>query len=92
MEKIHIHTFCDIIDAELIVRRYPNQQDRWTAQIDHSQIKEDMMLISAYGDGTTPREALSAYLDQIRGKLLIIHAFDEKLRREYHVPENICSD
>ena len=85
---ITIQAFSDIINAELVIRRYPNQDNRWTADFDGCEIKGDGVLESAYGDGTTAAAAIAAYVERIRGKTLVFNATTDR-RREYVVPIDI---
>ena len=88
MKKIHFSTYLDIIECDLILRRHANQDDRWLAQIEHCDVKEDGVLAGSYGDGKTPEEAIMDYIDQIEGKCIAINAYTDK-RREYNVPVSI---
>jgi len=78
--------FADIIDAELMVCRYSNQGERWTAHFNQFEIKEDGFLLSAYGDGSTPIEALNDYVRKIKGKTIVKDSYSKERRREYGVP------
>jgi len=89
--KIYITDFCDILNIEIILRYYPNQNNRWCAHFDHGEIKEHKSsgaLISSHGNGPTPQQAINNYLDQIRGKVLVLNAMGTD-RREYEVPDSL---
>ena len=85
---MNIYEFADVIDRELVIRRYPNQDNRFTAQFEHSETKinkSDCILAGSYGNGNTPEEALNNYIKEIQGKVLVFDAMSDK-RQEYVVP------
>ena len=54
---------------------------RCYATLEHIEVKGDSVLISAYGDGATPEEAIINYYNQIVGKTLVCNAYG-KNRKE----------
>lgn len=84
-----IFEFADVIGAELLVRRYPNQNGRWTAQFEHCEKKDGVCLVGAYGNDTTPAEAIVAYAQEIGGAKLVFNASSESHRREYFAPRGL---
>ena len=81
--------YLDIIRCDLELRRYANQDGRWLAQIEHSEIKEGVFLKGIYGNGQTAIEALEDYIQMIRGRVLVINAYNREERKEYQVPDSI---
>jgi hypothetical protein len=88
-KEVELYDFLDIINCDLVLRRYANKEGRWMANIPNSDILESGILNGAYGDGTTPEEAIYDYISEIKGGLLVIHAGKPELRKEYAVPTNI---
>lgn len=87
---IEFNDYLDIVNCELIVRRYSNQNERWMAQIDNGEILVNPSVLSGdYGNGHNPNEAILDYLEKIKGKTIIINARSKEYRREFVVPENI---
>jgi hypothetical protein len=85
--KINLVEFADLIDKELVINYYPNQNGRYTAQFDSCEVKEDCMLAGTYGNGHSPLEAMNDYAKQISNTKIIFHAMNEKYRQEYLVPQ-----
>ena len=85
---ITLQYFCDLINADLEIRRYSNQKERWVAQFDRCEVKDGCMLCGTYGEGRTPEEAINNYLDKIKGKVLVFNAF-AKDRVEYTMPMDV---
>lgn len=72
-----IHDLADLIGADIIVKRFPNQESRWIAMFDGWQVRENDSIVSGtYGSGNTPENALASYVDEIKGKRI------ETIRRE----------
>ena len=82
---MNIEDYADCINAEIVVRRYDNQNNRWMAEFNHCEVKGEGVLIGTYGNGTTPQEAIQAYVDQICGKTVVFEAGTDR-RREFTVP------
>ena len=85
---MNIEDYADCINVEIVVRRYDNQNNRWIAEFDHCEVKGDGVLIGTHGNGSTPQEAVQAYIDQIRGKCIVLNAGSVR-RREFIVPTNL---
>ena len=72
-----IYDLSDLLDVQLSLTRYPNQDGRWAAHFDGFQIRENESIVSgAYGQGKTPDEAIADYAKIIRGQRI------ETIRRE----------
>ena len=59
---------------------------RYMASFEDAEVKDGSVLISTFGNGDTPEEAISDYARQIEGKLMVIDAFKPN-RNEIWVPE-----
>lgn len=81
-----IYELADMLELEIIVNRFPNQNNRWMARFLHCEVMENGLLRGAFGNGKTPESALEDYLVDIRGKHVAINATSPG-RREFHVPE-----
>lgn len=82
-----LYELAEVMDAELVCRRYPKQNGRWMAELEYAEVKGDGVLISAYGNGDTPQAAMSDYLKHIRGQVLVRYATSK--RTEFHVPNDL---
>jgi hypothetical protein len=87
---VRLEDYLDTLNVDFELRRYPNQNNRWTASFDYCEIKEGAVLRSAYGNGSTPETAIKDYIREIRGHKIVFHAMDEKMRREYVVPTTLA--
>lgn len=90
-KKVNFYDFLDIIGSNLIIKRYNNQNERWTCSIEYGEIKdfkESSIISATYGDGKNPKEAICDYINKIQGKLLVIDPVS-KDRKEYNVPNNL---
>ena len=85
---VNLFAFLDTIDCNLELRRYANQSGRWFAQIEHAELKEGVILSGNYGTGKTPEQAIEGYVQQIKGKLIVINAATNR-RKEFKVPEGL---
>lgn len=86
--SINILDFADIINIKLIVERHPNQNGRWTASFENSEIKnseQDICLRSIYGDAISPELAIMNYSNEISGKILVINSMTDK-RKDLNIP------
>lgn len=85
---MNIYEFADIIDRAIIIRRYPNQDNRFMAQFEDSETKTtkaDCILSGSCGNGNSPEQAISNYIKEIQGKVLVFNAMSYN-RQEYVVP------
>lgn len=85
---VNLFAFLDTIDCDLELRRYANQIGRWLAQIKHAELKEGCILSGNYGTGKSPEQAIEDYVQQIKGKLIVINAATDR-RKEFKVPEGL---
>lgn len=83
-----LEEFADIINVDINLTRYANQDNRWCASFESAEIMRGGCLLSTYGDGTTPQEAISEYTEIIAGQKIAVGAYTDN-RREYTVPKNI---
>ena len=72
---------------EIHVRQHlpPNHRARYYASFERAEIKDGACLVSTFGDGAWPGEAVMNYSREISGKLLVINAYDQS-RREIRAP------
>lgn len=80
--------FADVIGKDLLIRRYANQNNRFTCAFDGSEVKEGCFLRGGFGDGDTVEKAIADYVQQIRGKHLVFNAYTPK-REDYEVPATL---
>ena len=88
---MNITEYADILNLNIEINYYHNQNNRWSANFGSSEIKDNSssaILKSEYGTGKSPREAIEDYLNLISGKVLVINAMSDN-RREYMVPDNL---
>jgi len=78
--------YADIISKEVVITYRPNRSEaKYIANFSGGEVKEGWGLVSVYGNGTTPEEAMQNYLKGIAGKKLVFNA--RRLdRAEYMVP------
>jgi len=86
---VTIYEFADIIDQELTITRYSNQNNRWSASFRAGEVKDGPMLVGEYGNGHSADEAIENYLTKIRGKKVVFHAMSDKYRCEYVIPKDL---
>ena len=87
-----IYELADMLGSDLIIRRYANQKNRFTASFEHAETKpseSSSCLTSEYGNSHISAEnAISDYVNSIRGKWLVINAMLDS-RKEFGVPESL---
>ena len=83
---MNIYELADILNVQLIVTRYANQESRFSAKFEQCETKDGGCLCSEYGNGKTATEAINKYSDAIAGKLLVFNAMTDK-RREFVAPK-----
>lgn len=70
---MNIYDYADCMDLELVVRRHPQQNNRWTCSFERVEVCEgERMLKSAYGNSKSPDGAIADYSRQISGKKIKI--------------------
>jgi len=85
--KMDIIEFADVIDKQIIITYYPNQNERYSAQFDDCEVKKDCILESTHGNGSTPMEATNDYANQISNQKIVFNAYSQEYRQEYRVPQ-----
>lgn len=91
---MNIEAYCDVLNLELRICRYPNQGNRYTASFEDCETKDNVgsiALESTYGNGKTAHEAITNYVEKIRGRLLVVNAMSKDNRREYVVPKELTA-
>jgi hypothetical protein len=87
-----IFELADILNAEIRLTRYPNQENRWCSSFDHCDVKDgDNILIGMYGSGKVPHEAINDYVEKIKGRTIVFHAIDKNRRSQFTVPSTITA-
>jgi hypothetical protein len=80
------YEYADVLNVDIRVIRYHNQNDRWSARFQDCEVKDGAVLRTTSGEGKTPELAISDYIKQIRGKRIIFNAYTDN-RREFTVPD-----
>jgi len=81
---VNIQEYADVLNLELTLTRYANQNNRWMAKFERTDTKrdaEDCLLTGTYGNGVDPESAIGDYVDKIRGKILVHHGNSDKEQR-----------
>ena len=86
---MNIQDYCDILNIDLSIKRFHNQNNRWIANFYSCETMDGAALVSEYGNGCNPESALKDYINKIKGKRVVFYAMSEALRREYVVPESL---
>ena len=81
--------WCDVVDAQLRVVYYSNQNNRWCAKIEGMECIEGSCLASIYGNGKTPYGAILDLIRKCGGKRVVFNAYQQKLRKEVNFPKNL---
>ncbi len=83
-------TLSDFLDAQgldLVIRRYANQDERWTASFSQCDVSKGCLLEGIYGEGHDPGSAISNYLREVKGKKMKLSAGTES--RYFTVPKTV---
>ena len=89
---MNITEYADVINVNITITYYHNQQQRWCAHFEGAEVLEhegSAILAILHGNGSTPYEALQDYLDNVEGKILVFNATGGDKRREFKVPMSI---
>jgi len=81
----------DILNVDIVIRRYANQNGRYMARFDKAEVKENegsVGLLGEFGNGKTAIGAMNNYASRISGKWLVIGALSDN-RREFGVPASM---
>lgn len=92
-------TLCElsvVMDAPISIH-YRTQtavtcKERWYAEIDGAEIKEETILASVFGNGNSPNEAMMELVQKLRGKLVVVDASSKERRRTIQVPMSLVLD
>jgi len=91
MKQVSIYTLADLLDANIELMRYANQDNRWAAQFENCVTKDkksDSVVTGTYGNGKTPEDAIKNYAASIAGKVLVFDAFGSD-RKEFVAPASL---
>jgi len=86
--EMTIEAFAEANDLTMIIceRPLPVGNDlRYYAHFQHCEVMDKSMLISEYGNGSTPEEAVAAYAKRINMGRIVVHAYTSG-RLEIKVP------
>ncbi len=86
---MNILELADILDKQIEITYYPNQNCRFAASFAHCETKETKdsgVLCSNFGDGNTPTRAINNYAAKISGSILVFDAMTDD-RAEFKCPE-----
>lgn len=70
-------------DLDLIARYTPGREV-WIASFDGVEIKASGLLMSSFGEGMTPRDAVEDYAAVISNETIVINAYSDD-RQELHL-------
>jgi len=90
---MNIQDYADALNLEIRLTRYANQNNRWIAQFERCDTKDDAascVLTSNYGSGVDPHSAIGDYVDEIRGKILV-HCANSPEERRFVVPKTLTA-
>lgn len=87
---MNIMEYADILNLEIVIRYYPNQDCRFSTHFDGVELKEGCMLASASGEGETPEKSMADYIRKIAGKLAVKGAYTDH-RQEFTVPKTLVT-
>jgi hypothetical protein len=90
--SMDILQYADTLNLEIEVTYYSNQNNRWSAKFSCSETKDSLnsgILHGTYGNGTTVAIAIVDYVQAIRGRILVVNAMSDTMRREYLVPKTL---
>jgi hypothetical protein len=91
---MNIYDFADIIDKDIIIRRYSNQDNGFMAEFENAETKNNKsscVLEGSYGNGESPEEAIIDYSKKIQGRVLVFDSMG-KDRQEYVVPNCLLKE
>ena len=86
---MNILELADILDKQIEITYYPNQNCRFAAYFaycDTKETKNSGVLCSAFGNGNTPIRAINNYAARISNSILIFDAMTDD-RSEFKCPE-----
>ncbi len=72
-----LQELADMLDKNIVVTKYANQNDRWSAKIEGVEVKDGTLLISVSGEAHCPETALLAYAVKLKGKTIVTDAMSE---------------
>lgn len=84
-----IEEFADLHGLTMVVteRDSPTGSPmRYLAAFESCEVKDECMLISAYGNGPTPEAAIADYAPRISMKTLVFNAMSPLYRKEIRTP------
>lgn len=89
---MNIYELADLLEINLKITRYNNQNNRFTTSFENCETKESKhscILAGTYGNANSIIGSIEDYIVQIRGKLLVIKPGSGINRREFMVPTTL---
>lgn len=80
-----ITKLADLLRKKIIIKYYPNQNNRFCANFENCDISENGFLIGEYENGETPEEALINYCKRISNKTIVFNG-NSKSEQRYECP------
>ncbi len=80
-----------IVGTEIKIN-YNQNTNTYTCQLDHVEVKEGKKsgsLLTSWGRGATPEDAIADHCNDIAGKWLVYKAYDKEERMEFRVPKTL---
>ena len=84
---ITIHEFADIIDKNIIVIYYPNQDGRVSASFEDCGVSDGVFFAREHGNGKSASDAIKDYKQKIEGKRIAFNAENNNIRQEFVAPK-----
>lgn len=85
----NIFQIADLINEEIRIMYYPNKNGRFCASFQDGEVKGDGVLMSLYGDGKSPMEAINAYCSKIAGQTVVFNSYSKERRKEFKMPQTL---
>jgi len=87
---MNIMEYADVLNLEISLTYYPNQDGRWCARFERGEIMEGGCLVGAHGNGQSPTLAIVDYVEQIKGKKMAFNSMSDR-RSEFEIPKTLTS-
>ena len=77
--------YANAINKDLKMTYYANQESPWRISIDGLEIMDEGLLVSRFGHGQTPDEAILDYSELLSGEFIVFNPYSQD-RVEFTVP------
>lgn len=85
---MQIEQIADLIDVEISLTYFPNQDGRWCARFDGGNVRDGGTLIGTHGNAKTPDAAISDYCRQVAGRPMYFYVGDNQ-SKEFKMPADL---